>query len=430
MMSSSRRSTDDQRSSRVKLRAACNQCHDSKIRCSGERFGCNRCQTLGCECIYEESRVGKVQGNRGRRRKTRLETEQQQQATTAPEENQNTRKAPESRDGRESSSLSEAVTPLDHDVSSMEDEQTLNRLQGDNAPAHWTEPMNTAFSTDLLTTAGSEDCSFFAGIEEFPGRDALHAASQHQSPRAVLDQPTLNDFPALLSADIPDTYTLLDPASGETRGGVQQRSSSTQLHTYYDKSSISTDSMMPPEGSNQWLYECVRMADELERYIHIRLSAVDEVMRINRQTINKINNMLHFEELTPSVSLLGLACMTLSHVVTLYELAAEALESKGNLPGNTTSFSSFGNLNCRPTIRFGNFYLDTEGQQAVQEQIFLKELQRCSRAAVKLSNRLGFDHADGGRLRSLYSSWQSEIVTRVEKVQSDIGKDEDVMGRV
>lgn len=50
--------------------------------------------------------------------------------------------------------------------------------------------------------------------------------------------------------------------------------------------------------------KCVRMADKLKRYIHIRLLAVDKVMRINKHLINKINNVLKFKEFTPSVSLL------------------------------------------------------------------------------------------------------------------------------
>jgi hypothetical protein len=161
----------------------------------------------------------------------------------------------------------------------------------------------------------------------------------------------------------------------------------------------------------------------------MRLSAVDEVMRVNRQSLSKINNMLEFEQFTPSVSVLGLACLALSHVVTLYELAAVVLTNKGSLrPGgplqpNAPSFSSFDTLDRRPTIRFGNFCLDPEEFQAIHEQIFLRELHRCSEAAVQLSNRLGFDHADGGNLKRVYTAWQSDIASRVENVKSIIDKD-------
>ncbi|KAF2789635.1 hypothetical protein K505DRAFT_378094, partial [Melanomma pulvis-pyrius CBS 109.77] len=52
-----------------KLRSACNQCNAAKVKCSGDRRGCTRCVGLNVECIYLESRVGKVQGVRAKRKK-------------------------------------------------------------------------------------------------------------------------------------------------------------------------------------------------------------------------------------------------------------------------------------------------------------------------------------------------------------------------
>ncbi|CAI6334303.1 unnamed protein product [Periconia digitata] len=53
-----------------KLRSACNPCNAAKVKCSGELTGCTRCQDFGTKCIYVESRVGKVQGVRARRRRS------------------------------------------------------------------------------------------------------------------------------------------------------------------------------------------------------------------------------------------------------------------------------------------------------------------------------------------------------------------------
>ncbi|KAH8723053.1 hypothetical protein GQ44DRAFT_761296 [Phaeosphaeriaceae sp. PMI808] len=328
----------------------------------------------------------------------------------------------------------------------MEEEQTMNEVQDDDFSAHWTEPMDAPFASDMLAAAGPEDGSFFTGFEGFLGRSTLCTALHHQSPPAVPDLAALNDFNTrgpekdrcvsgcfpTANASVP--RTVLDAISPAGSGGQRNRQAQAQHqhHQYqlcYDKPDGNIDFLLPHQAANQWLLECIRMADELERYIHVRLSAADEVMRINRQSINKIDNVLEFEELTPSVSLLGLTCLAMSHVVTLYELAADALTSKGGdlprgpLAPNANPFSSFENLDRRPAIRFGNFCLDSEEHQAIQEQIFLKELQRCSRAAVKLSSRLGFEHADGGRLQHIYSVWQSDIVARLEKVHSMVKKD-------
>lgn len=40
-----------------------------KVKCTGEHDGCARCRNLNTECIYNESRVGKVQGPRSKRKR-------------------------------------------------------------------------------------------------------------------------------------------------------------------------------------------------------------------------------------------------------------------------------------------------------------------------------------------------------------------------
>lgn len=45
-----------------------------KVKCTGEHDGCARCRNLNTECVYAESRVGKVQGSRSKRRKTHSRT--------------------------------------------------------------------------------------------------------------------------------------------------------------------------------------------------------------------------------------------------------------------------------------------------------------------------------------------------------------------
>ncbi|GAB1198506.1 hypothetical protein APSETT444_007829 [Aspergillus pseudonomiae] len=49
-----------------KLRAACNECHAAKVRCSGEKTGCQRCANLSLDCIFSISRIGKVPGKRSK----------------------------------------------------------------------------------------------------------------------------------------------------------------------------------------------------------------------------------------------------------------------------------------------------------------------------------------------------------------------------
>ncbi|KAJ4153662.1 hypothetical protein LMH87_010142 [Akanthomyces muscarius] len=53
-----------------RLRSACNQCHASKVKCSGEKTGCQRCESLGYKCHFEISMVGRHSHKRRRRKTT------------------------------------------------------------------------------------------------------------------------------------------------------------------------------------------------------------------------------------------------------------------------------------------------------------------------------------------------------------------------
>ncbi|KAJ5706079.1 hypothetical protein N7536_001768 [Penicillium majusculum] len=60
--------------SRKRLRAACNECHGSKVKCSGEKKGCKRCLSAGHVWQFEVSIVGRC--SKGpRRRKAPTNTE-------------------------------------------------------------------------------------------------------------------------------------------------------------------------------------------------------------------------------------------------------------------------------------------------------------------------------------------------------------------
>src|SRR5436190_1617056 len=69
------------RQSTTKLRAACNSCCAAKVKCSGQKTGCERCHSIGSACIYLESRVGKVPGVRAKRKQSQSQSQPGHQAT-------------------------------------------------------------------------------------------------------------------------------------------------------------------------------------------------------------------------------------------------------------------------------------------------------------------------------------------------------------
>ncbi|KAF2681266.1 hypothetical protein K458DRAFT_343898 [Lentithecium fluviatile CBS 122367] len=87
-----------------RLRFACNQCYAAKLKCTGEHNGCTRCRTLRTECVYTESRVGKV---RGIRRKKRQDQQSLPAATSSTVTSQDQRTG----DVTTSSALSLRVPP-------------------------------------------------------------------------------------------------------------------------------------------------------------------------------------------------------------------------------------------------------------------------------------------------------------------------------
>ncbi|KAI1098291.1 hypothetical protein F4804DRAFT_325154 [Jackrogersella minutella] len=44
----------------MRLRNACLNCTSAKVKCSGQKTGCNRCSKTGSECVYLESMAGRV----------------------------------------------------------------------------------------------------------------------------------------------------------------------------------------------------------------------------------------------------------------------------------------------------------------------------------------------------------------------------------
>ncbi|KAE8354400.1 hypothetical protein BDV28DRAFT_156241 [Aspergillus coremiiformis] len=67
-----------------KLRAACNECHAAKVRCSGEKSGCQRCANLSLNCIFSISRIGKVPGKRSKANRAAAAAAAAVAAVTAP----------------------------------------------------------------------------------------------------------------------------------------------------------------------------------------------------------------------------------------------------------------------------------------------------------------------------------------------------------
>ncbi|EHK21965.1 uncharacterized protein TRIVIDRAFT_230775 [Trichoderma virens Gv29-8] len=166
--------------------------------------------------------------------------------------------------------------------------------------------------------------------------------------------------------------------------------------------------------ASQRMVDCVALVHNLEQHIHSRLVAADEVMRVNKHCVVSILEILEYEETSPSMSLLGLSCLAINHVVTLFEGASDYLLS----PSKRHEYPQ----KRMPTIQFGNFHVDPEEHLSIQCQILLRELQRCGRTAEKLLERLKLVHEDRGNLGVVYSDWLRTIQNRLQTLCENVQK--------
>ncbi|OQE22457.1 hypothetical protein PENSTE_c010G03017 [Penicillium steckii] len=170
----------------IKLRSACNQCHFSKVRCSGEKTGCSRCLNLGYTCVYVESRVGKVQGNRARRQEPAPS-----EASSIASQNTNTSTVEITTSASSSISL-----PSTAATSPAVIEPSFPGLALDEYIVSSTEAGVTEESLHHLNdTSKSDECSLQWGFEDLP---SCRIRARRQSCMAAIG--TSQDY---LAADIP-----------------------------------------------------------------------------------------------------------------------------------------------------------------------------------------------------------------------------------
>ncbi|RHZ55537.1 Zn(II)2Cys6 transcription factor domain-containing protein [Aspergillus thermomutatus] len=385
----------------VKLRAACNQCHFSKVRCSGEKTGCTRCSNLGYTCIYVESRVGKVQGNRSRRRATQTENDMQRPSMTA---------RASATESSSSPSTPAASTPLP--ASTPITSSSLNSLNSLNGTFNFDDYLSTDprghENGSILSKPPSkaDECSLLWGFEDLPsvGTPIDCTASSHTA--AHFSDPTPADLMGLTSPfQLSPTLVLGSSGLVDTQLDPSMKSGNvnTTHHPFHAHR----------QSSFQRMVTCAELVHGLEYYIHIRLMAVDEVMRVSKHCMAQLVLHLDSQKTNPSMSLLGLNCLALNHVVTLLEsassyvlLPSEAEEPQGHIP----------------TIQFGNYRLDPEQYVDIQVQLFMKELERCSQIVDKLAGRVQQIQGDHRNLATIYSSWQSDLQTRLQALRETLAK--------
>ncbi|KAL2842713.1 hypothetical protein BJY01DRAFT_248978 [Aspergillus pseudoustus] len=139
--------------------------------------------------------------------------------------------------------------------------------------------------------------------------------------------------------------------------------------------------------------------ESLEGKICAGLSAIDEVLRTNKEATQKINQLLKRNDYARSMGSLMVVVAAAHHVVCLFETACEDLYSspchdKWSLPsisgyqkhrGSLSGGMSVSGSLHPPGIGFGSFLLDPQDQAALGARIICTELHRTLKMVQSLS---------------------------------------------
>ncbi|KAI0419765.1 hypothetical protein F5X98DRAFT_58818 [Xylaria grammica] len=343
-------SPDRTRPRPVKLRNACNQCCAAKVKCSGEKTGCVRCRNSGADCIFQESRVGKVPGVRAKRKQVHVE----KQAMAPSKHGCSTDKT------TDSISVSTGARLFEHDQDGEQDQEDTMSWAAD-----WQlEPSNTA-TFDLLNeldthTSTNVNATHTETSEGPP--DSTGFVTATSSEESYMLSPPEADLDEILRFQLatplpPDQLAEIATASGMPMSlGLRPRS----------------------EGDSQCCLECCQMINDLENYIMAELKAFKILLGIIRRALGKLGELITLQQNSRNLRCIMLFTTLMYQILELLE-ACRSIAVAENTRQQTRGFSgtSLG-------IGFGDFTMDAEEQSAFRTQTILKEVHQAMETLGKL----------------------------------------------
>ncbi|KAI0542842.1 hypothetical protein GGR58DRAFT_449815 [Xylaria digitata] len=343
-------SPDERRPRPVKLGSACNQCCAAKVKCSGEKTGCTRCRNIGADCVFQESRVGKVPGIRAKRKQIHI----QKQAPPQSKNGLSTDKTTDSISVSTESGLFEQVRDCEQDH-----DDTMSWATG------WQlEPSNTA-TFDLLdeldTHASSNMNPTLTGTAEESSGSAGFETTASSEGSYMLSPPDGN-LDALLMIQ------LATPPQPEQAIEIEKSSVIPMSLGLRSRS----------EGDSQCCLECCQMISDLENYIMAELKAFKILLGIIRRALGRLAELINSQQNSRNLRCIMLFTTVMYQILELLEAClSNVVAETSRQQGRGFSAGSLG-------IGFGDFTIDAEEQSAFRIQTILKEVYQAMEALSKL----------------------------------------------
>ncbi|KAI1653956.1 hypothetical protein F4813DRAFT_372600 [Daldinia decipiens] len=323
----------------VKLRSACNQCCAAKVKCSGEKSGCERCRNTGAQCIYLESKVGKVPGIRAKKK---------QLHSQGPEPSQKPATA---------SHRSETPITVTSDVNSSPD-------HGQDDSTGWTAGWN--FNTTDETANLNVD---------------LHASTEESSvsPGATMDFPSNEEYPLVaLEGSLEEFLMAQGSLPSSSAEQVQQVVPLTHRPA-------SVEIRHQKQLDSQCCVECCKIISELESYIAAELKVLKIVLVILRGTLEKVAHLIELQQSSKNPRCLTLFSTLMYQVLELLEVCLSiVIDENHSQRSHSLIWGSTG-------LGVGDFSLESEDQSASRTQkiAITKIVRQAIEALGKLQDLAG-----------------------------------------
>ncbi|KAI0096718.1 hypothetical protein GGR51DRAFT_494783 [Nemania sp. FL0031] len=315
-------------SRKVKLRNACNNCCAAKVKCSGEKTGCERCRNAETACVYAESMVGKVPGVRAKRK----------QAIGEDSEQRSSRR----------SSVAQWSASLPG-TSRGAGFHTIEQASMISWPSNWQSQQEAADSPDVLSTQHNKP-------------DPRYGSYNSKYTSSAIDHSAVPNTDAFF-------MDLLLPQS-PAQTPIEEAHDEPQID--YRERALRRSYKAPPNADNKCCLECCQIIYDLENYIMSDMKAFKIILGIIRQTQEKLNDLvdLQRDSLNPRCSMLFNTI--LYQILELMAMCLSTLESEPD--------QWHGRLHAGISVGLGLGYssIDAEEQSRLGMQIIAGEARRAT----------------------------------------------------
>ncbi|KAI1468201.1 uncharacterized protein F4812DRAFT_358266 [Daldinia caldariorum] len=363
-----------------KRRLACDNCHISKVRCTGELSGCQRCERGNKTCHYSQSNMGRTPGDRANRRRKSSVPKSMSSYINSPI---SSHQQQQQHDWNSSTSLSSGLGDSEQQIEQNEPQFTTSSVEGNYSVHHQNRSASDSMSISHGPTSQRKHSTTSMLLDNI--------SDDLQSPGF---DPLISNFEDIDFSDIDDNHfevigTSLDltfprfvtpPSPRVSPTQQQQQQQQQQLHAtqLFGTSSSTTTSASSYQGPgsgqtpstpyssggdvNYWTAQL----DELSRRPHKSPMPLDEVLHQSSQFLPRVTEALRTlpsaDPLPSTHMILILVCLT--QVITFFEQCMPSV-----ICGLATGGSS-GDL----SLHLGAYQVDREVQQALQMHIVGREL--------------------------------------------------------